>query len=153
MHELDLAVNMSKKIPICPARVNQSTHSVGPYAKSRKCAAVFPRSQSSRLLSSLSSSWTWAGGWDLPVKPNKCSLRTFLTFLDLSLRQTLTTKFPLTRPSPRQCTAERLRIQQGDCFSWSEDPSPNYPKRFLSHCTVPYCGHTWSRQWKPTPQH
>ncbi len=34
---------------------------------------VFPRSQSSRLLSSLSSAWTWAEEWDLPISHNKCS--------------------------------------------------------------------------------
>ncbi len=35
---------------------------------------VFPRSQSSRLLSSLSS--TWAGKSDLPINPNKCACLT-----------------------------------------------------------------------------
>ncbi len=34
---------------------------------------VFPRSQSSNLLSSLSSAWTWTGKWHLPTNPNKCS--------------------------------------------------------------------------------
>ncbi len=37
---------------------------------------VFPRSQSSRLLSSLSSAWAWAGKWDLPTNPNKCACPT-----------------------------------------------------------------------------
>ncbi len=31
---------------------------------------VFQRSQSSRLLSSFSSAWAWAGKWDLPINPN-----------------------------------------------------------------------------------
>ncbi len=34
---------------------------------------VYPRSQSSRLLSSLSSAWAWADKWDLPINPNKCA--------------------------------------------------------------------------------
>ncbi len=34
---------------------------------------VFTRSQSSRLLSSLSSAWAWAGKRDLPINPNKRS--------------------------------------------------------------------------------
>ncbi len=37
---------------------------------------VYPRSQSSRLLSSLSSAWAWAGKWDLPINPNKCACLT-----------------------------------------------------------------------------
>ncbi len=85
---------------------------------------MFPRSQSSRLLSSLSSARTWAGEWDLAINPNKCSCLTIGSLPPLSPRQLPTTKFtrsptsetwgfPLTRLSPRQCTAERLRIQQG----------------------------------------
>ncbi len=34
-----------------------------------------------------------------------------------------------TRPLPRQPTALRLRIQQGVCCSWSEDPSVNYQRQ------------------------
>ncbi len=37
---------------------------------------VFPRSQSSRLLSSLSSTWASAGKLDLPANPNKCACLT-----------------------------------------------------------------------------
>ncbi len=37
---------------------------------------VFPRSQSSRLLTSLSSAWAWVGKWDLPVNSNKCACLT-----------------------------------------------------------------------------
>ncbi len=37
---------------------------------------VYPRSQSSRLLSSLSFAWAWAGKWDLPINPNKCACLT-----------------------------------------------------------------------------
>ncbi len=33
---------------------------------------VFPRSQTSRLISFLSSTWTWPMEWDLPI-PNNCS--------------------------------------------------------------------------------
>ncbi len=55
---------------------------------------------------------------------------TTLPFLCLPPRQTTNTEFPsspssetwgfsLTRPSPRQCTAERLRIQQDGCLVWS----------------------------------
>ncbi len=73
---------------------------------------------------------------------------TSITFLCLSPRQTPTNKFSrspmsetwgltLTRLSPSQCIVERLRIQQGNCFSWSDAPSANYPKQRLSRCTVP----------------
>ncbi len=34
---------------------------------------AFLRSQSSRLLSSLSSAWAWVGKWGLPINPNMCS--------------------------------------------------------------------------------
>ncbi len=37
---------------------------------------VFQRSQSSHLLSSLSSAWAWAGKWDVPINPNKCACLT-----------------------------------------------------------------------------
>ncbi len=37
---------------------------------------VYPRSQSSRLLSSLSSAWAWAEKWDLPINHNKCACLT-----------------------------------------------------------------------------
>ncbi len=37
---------------------------------------VYLRSQSSRLLSSLSSAWAWAEKWDLPINPNKYSCLT-----------------------------------------------------------------------------
>ncbi len=37
---------------------------------------VYPRSQSSRLLSSLSSAWAWAEKWDLPINPKKCACLT-----------------------------------------------------------------------------
>ncbi len=37
---------------------------------------VFPQSRSCCLLSSLSSAWAWAGEWDLPISPNKCSCLT-----------------------------------------------------------------------------
>ncbi len=37
---------------------------------------VFPRSQSTHLLFSLSSAWAWAGKWDLPINPNKCACHT-----------------------------------------------------------------------------
>ncbi len=57
---------------------------------------VFKRSQSSRLLSSLSSAWTWAGEGDLPINPNKCSC---LTVGNLPPRQTSKTwGFPSTQP-------------------------------------------------------
>ncbi len=37
---------------------------------------VYLRSQSSHLLSSLSSAWAWAKKWDLPINPNKCACLT-----------------------------------------------------------------------------
>ncbi len=37
---------------------------------------VYPRSQSSRLLSSLSSALAWAEKWDLPINPNQCACLT-----------------------------------------------------------------------------
>ncbi len=37
---------------------------------------VYPRSQSSRHLSLLSSTWAWAEKWDLPINPNKCACLT-----------------------------------------------------------------------------
>ncbi len=72
-------------------------------------------------------------------------LGTSFPFLRLSLLQTPTNKFPrsltsetwgfpLTRLSPHQYTAEKLRIQQGDCFSLFPGLSRNYQR--LSHCTV-----------------
>ncbi len=45
---------------------------------------VFPRSQSNRLLSSLSSAWAWAGEWDLPINPKKCSCPTVGNLTPLS---------------------------------------------------------------------
>ncbi len=45
---------------------------------------VFPRSQSSNLLSSFSSAWTWVGKLDLPTNPNKCSCLTFGNLPSLS---------------------------------------------------------------------
>ncbi len=37
---------------------------------------VYPRSQSSHLLTSLSSAWAWAEKWHLPINPNKCACLT-----------------------------------------------------------------------------
>ncbi len=37
---------------------------------------VLPRTQSIHLFSSLSSTWAWAGKWDLPIYPNKCACLT-----------------------------------------------------------------------------
>ncbi len=45
---------------------------------------VFPRSQLSHLLSSLSSAWAWAEKWDLPINPNKCACLIVGNFLPLS---------------------------------------------------------------------
>ncbi len=45
---------------------------------------VFPRTQSSRLLSSLSSAWAWVGECDLTINPKKCSSFTVLNFPPLS---------------------------------------------------------------------
>ncbi len=61
---------------------------------------VFPRSQSSRLISSLFSA-------------------------------------PSLSYRPVTFSAERLRIQQDDCFSWSASLSQNYLNQFLSRFTVP----------------
>ncbi len=126
---------------------------------------VFLRSQSSHLLSSFSSAWAWAGKWDLPINPNKCSCLTvgslpplspYFCAADTDRRIPQVTHVrhlgvPSARPSTRQPTAERLRIQQGVCCSWSEGPSVNYPKQRLPRSTVPKCG--LSMQWRPTPQH
>ncbi len=76
-----------------------------------------------------------------------CYLNHPSQFHQRSPRQMPTTKFPrsptsttrgfsLTRLSPRQCTAERLRICQGDCLPWPEDPSANYAKQCLFRCTM-----------------
>ncbi len=106
---------------------------------------VFPRTQSSRLLLSLFSAWAWAGEWNLPINPTKFSCLTVKNlphFLRLFPRHTPSIKFPwsprpetwgfsLTRLSPRQCTTERLRIQQCYVFSMSVDPSANYPKNTI----------------------
>ncbi len=109
---------------------------------------VFPRSHSSRFLSSRSSAWAWAGEYDLPINPKKCSCLTVGDLPPLSQPQTATTKcsrsptletcwFSSTRPSPRPPTAERLRIQQSVCCSWSEDPSVNYQRQRLPRSTMP----------------
>ncbi len=45
---------------------------------------LYPRSHSSRLLSSLSSAWAWAEKWDLPINPNKFSCPTVGNFPLLS---------------------------------------------------------------------
>ncbi len=45
---------------------------------------VYPRSQSSRLLSLFSSPWAWAEKWDLPINPNICACLTFGNLPQLS---------------------------------------------------------------------
>ncbi len=45
-------------------------------------------------------------------------------------------RVPLTRFSPRQCTAERLRMQQDDCFSLFDGLSVTYRKLY---CIPLYC--------------
>ncbi len=57
---------------------------------------VYPRSQSSRLLSSLSPAWAWAEEWDLPINPNKCAYLTVGNLPPLSPRQTFSAR---TKPS------------------------------------------------------
>ncbi len=78
------------------------------------------------------------GKWDLTLNTNECSCPTVenlpplspsFSAADTDHRRSPMSEacgFPSTRPSPRQPTAERLWIQQGDCCSWSKDPSVNY---------------------------
>ncbi len=64
---------------------------------------VFPRPQSSQLLSSLSSTWAWAGKWDIPTNPNKCSCLTVgnLPLLSPSFSDHRIHRRPRPRGSPR----------------------------------------------------
>ncbi len=89
---------------------------------------VFPRSQSSHIISYLSPAWAWAVELDLSIKPNCWEPPT--PFLRHFPRQTLIIKCPpsltsevwgflLKRHSPRQCAAVRLPIQPDGCYSWS----------------------------------
>ncbi len=92
---------------------------------------VFPRSQSSRPLSSLYSALARAGKWDLPINPKKCSCLTVGNLPPLSPSfSSADTKFPTSptsetwrflsaRPSPRHPsanTAERLLFMVRSSF-------------------------------------
>ncbi len=94
---------------------------------------VFSRPQSSRFSSFLPHGPGRGNGTyqSTPKNVHASLSGTSLHFLRRSPRQTPITKFPRsptsetwgfqsTRPSPRQPTIERLRIQQGGCCSWSK---------------------------------
>ncbi len=86
---------------------------------------VFPRSQSSHLLSSLSSDWAWAGKWDLPINPNKCSC---LTVGNLP---------PLFPPFSAADTVDR--IPRSPTYREAANTAmQNYPKQRLPRSTVPH---------------
>ncbi len=99
--------------------------------------------------SSLSSTWAWAGKWDLQSTPTNVHASTSGTSLHFPVFLRGRQRPPNSpghqrprpwgspRPSPHQPTAERLRIQQGVCCSSSEDPSVNYTKQRLPRSTAP----------------
>ncbi len=91
---------------------------------------------------SLFAAWTWAGGLscltvgNLPPLSPSFFVRQMPIIKSVPSPTSETWGFPLTRFSPRQCTAERLRIQQGNCCSWSSDRSLGYLYQPLPHRTA-----------------
>ncbi len=94
---------------------------------------LFPRSQSSRLLSSLFSAWAWAAKWNLPINPNKCACLTVGNLSPLSpsfssadtdhrIPQVTDVRdlgVPLGTTFTALAHCIELQIQQGVCCSWS----------------------------------